>query len=164
MKTTIEIKSIFGKVLFTYTNENATIKDAVEQATKEKVILNGASLNGANLDGANLYGASLYRASLYGANLDGASLDGANLDGANLDGASLYGANKLPIYCKWSHGITDYNLIHIGCEKRNIQDWDDFFNSDKELETKRGTKEFKQIQAVYESYKAYLNFLNNENN
>ena len=129
MKTTIEIKSIFGKVLFTYTNENATIKDAVEQATKEKVILNGASLNGANLDGAN-----------------------------------LNGANKLPIYCKWSHGITDYNLIHIGCEKRNIQDWDDFFNSDKELETKRGTKEFKQIQAVYESYKAYLNFLNNENN
>lgn len=27
------------------------------------------------------------------------------------------------------------------------------------MDTKRGTDEFKQIQAVYESYKAYLNFL-----
>jgi len=39
MKTTIEIKSIFGEALFTYTNENATIKDAVEQAVED-----GASL------------------------------------------------------------------------------------------------------------------------
>ena len=64
------------------------------------------------------------------------------------------------MYCKWSHGITNCNLIHIGCEKRTIEEWDLFFNSDKKLSTERGTQEFKQIQAVFEAYKGYLNFLN----
>jgi hypothetical protein len=64
------------------------------------------------------------------------------------------------MYCKWTHGITDNNLIHIGCEKRTIEQWDEFFASDKTLTTKRGTQEFKQIHAVYEAYKAYLIILN----
>lgn len=91
--------------------------------------------------------------------------EGANLIGANLGGANLIGAKnldktiKLPMYCKWSNGITDGNLIHIGCEKRTIEEWDKFFNSDEKLSTERGTKQFKQIQAVYEAYKAYLTFL-----
>ena len=108
-----------------------------------------ANLDGANLDGANLDGA----------NLDGANLVRANLDGANLDGANLVGANKLPIHCKWTHGITE-NKIHIGCEKRTIEEWDLFFNGNDIIETNRDTKEFKQIQAVFEAYKAYLLFLN----
>ena len=65
----------------------------------------------------------------------------------------------MPITCKWSHGITG-GLIHIGCEKRSIEDWDKFFASDEVITTERNTSEFKQIQAVYEAYKAYLNFLN----
>ena len=64
------------------------------------------------------------------------------------------------MYCKWTHGITNGNLIHIGCEKRTIEEWDSFFNSDEKLSTERGTQEFKQIQAVFEAYKGYLNFLN----
>ena len=44
MKTKIEIKSIFGDLLFTYEAENATIKDAVEKAVKEKVSLRSADL------------------------------------------------------------------------------------------------------------------------
>jgi hypothetical protein len=47
--TKIEIKSIFGDVLFTYEKEYATIKDAVVEAVK-----NGAYLEGANLEGAYL--------------------------------------------------------------------------------------------------------------
>ena len=35
-----------------------------------------------------------------------------------------------------------------------------FFNSDEEYSTKRDTQDFKQIRAVFESYKAYLNVLN----
>ena len=166
----IEIKNkLTREIIFEYSKENNTLKDTVEQAVKEKKSLNGANLNGANLygaslNGANLNGANLYGANLNGANLNGASLNGANLDGANLNGASLYGANlnravKIPIHCKWTHGITD-NKIHIGCEKRSIEEWEMFFNSDEELETSRNTAEFKQIQAVFESYKAYLNFLN----
>jgi hypothetical protein len=63
------------------------------------------------------------------------------------------------MYCKWGHGITE-GEIQIGCKQKTIEEWDLFFNSEDELETKRGTQEFKQIQAVFEAYKAYLNFLN----
>lgn len=36
----IEIKSVFGEVLFSYEKENNTIKDTVEKAVKERVSLN----------------------------------------------------------------------------------------------------------------------------
>jgi len=88
MKTKIQIKSLWGSVLFELEKENNTIKETLEEAVK-----NRANLNGANLYGANLYGANLDRANLYGANLDRANLYGANLDRANLNGANLYGAN-----------------------------------------------------------------------
>ena len=73
----IEIKSIFGKVLFEYTKENNTIKDTIEEAVE----------HGANLCGANLRGADLGDADLGGANLRGADLRGADLGGADLGGA-----------------------------------------------------------------------------
>jgi len=122
--------------------------------------LSGADLRNADLRDANLSGADLYGANLSGANLSGANLSGADLRDANLSGANLRDAIRVPMYCKWTHGITDNNLIHIGCEKRTIEEWDEFFASDKTLTTKRGTQEFKQIHAVYEAYKAYLIILN----
>jgi hypothetical protein len=154
----IEIKNRFS-VIFEYSKENNTIKETVEKAVKEGANLNGANLNGANLVGANLVGANLVGATLYGANLVGATLVGANLNGANLNGETLVGATKLPIYCKWSHGITE-NKINIGCENRTIEEWDIFFNGNDIIETQRDTPDFKQIQAVFEAYKSYLNFLN----
>ena len=63
----IQIKSIWGEVLFEYEKENNTLKDTLEEAAKQR----------ANLVRANLVRANLYGASLYGASLDGASLDGA---------------------------------------------------------------------------------------
>ncbi|WP_296683392.1 pentapeptide repeat-containing protein [Flavobacterium sp.] len=199
MKTTIEIKSIFGKVLFTYTNENATIKDAVEQAIKEKVSLNHADLRSANLCSANLYladlssadlrSANLSSADLCSANLSSADLSSANLSSADLSSADLSSANlrsadlcsanlssanlssadlssaknkeksHLPIFCKWTHSIKG-DLIQIGCKEKTIEEWDSFFKSEEVYSTERDTDDFKQIQAVYESYKAYLNFLN----
>ena len=88
MKIKIQIKSIFGSVLFEYSKENNTIKDTLCEAN-----LCGANLREADLYGANLYGANLCGANLCGANLRGADLCGANLRGANLYGANLYGAN-----------------------------------------------------------------------
>ena len=129
------IKNRFtSEVMFTSTNENQTLREFVLELIESKNNLSRADLSGANLSGANLYGANLY-------------------------GANLSGVIKMPITCKWSHGITG-GLIHIGCEKRNIEDWDKFFASDEVITTERNTPEFKQIQAVYEAYKAYLNFLN----
>jgi hypothetical protein len=89
-----------------------------------------------------------------------ANLSDANLRCAYLSDADLSDAFKVPIYCRWTHGITQSNLIHIGCEKRTIEKWDLFFAGDEVLTTQRDTQEFKQIQAVYEAYKAYLTFLN----
>jgi hypothetical protein len=93
---TIEIKSIFGDVLFS--GDFSSVADCVVAAVKSRAYLTGANLARANLagedlDGANLAGAYLARANLAGANLARANLAGANLDGANLAGAYLDGAN-----------------------------------------------------------------------
>ena len=106
----IQIKSIWGDILFEYEKENNTIKDTLEEAIKHGANLNGANLYGANLDGANLYGANLDGANLNGASLDGANLDGASLYRANLDGASLYGAN---LYRANLDGASLYGAINI---------------------------------------------------
>ena len=82
----IQIKSIWGEVLFEYEKENNTLKETLEEAVKHRANLTRANLYGANLDGANLDGASLC----------GASLDRANLTRANLDGANLDGATNIP--------------------------------------------------------------------
>ena len=92
----IQIKSIFGKVLFEYKKENNTIKDTLIEALKNGANLYGADLYGADLRGADLRGANLRGANLRGANLRGANLYGANLYGADLYGADLYGAKEVP--------------------------------------------------------------------
>jgi hypothetical protein len=78
---------------------------------------------------------------------------GADLSGANLSGA------KMPMICKWPHSIVD-GKIRIGCKVKSIEEWDIFFNSDEVYLTERNTQDFKQIRAVFESYKAYINVLN----
>ena len=93
MKTKIEIKSIWGSILFEYEKENNSIKDTLIEAVNSGADLFDADLRGANLRGANLGGAELGGANLFGAGLRGANLFGANLRGANLGGANLGGAN-----------------------------------------------------------------------
>ena len=75
MKIKIEIKSVFGKVLFALEKENNTIKDTLEEAVR----------NNANLEYANLRNANLYN--------------------ANLRNAKNKETAILPIFCKWSYGI-----------------------------------------------------------
>ena len=65
----IQIKSVFGEVLFEYEKENNTIKDTLIEAVKRCADLRGADLGGADLRGANLRGADLGCADLRGANL-----------------------------------------------------------------------------------------------
>ena len=191
METKIEIKSVFGKVLFTYESENAKIKYAVKKAVDEKVDLREANLSDANLSeadlrGANLRGADLSGANLRGANLRGAKLRGANLRGANLRGADLYGANLsdadlrgadlrganlrgakntdtayMPIFCNWSVSILG-DTIQIGCKNKTIEEWDAFFASDEVYSTQRGTEDFKRIYANYVAVREYYKIMNDE--
>ena len=103
MKTKIEIKSIWGSVLFSYEKEDNTIKDTLEEAVKSGANLGDANLGGANLGDANLCGAYLGGAYLGGAYLRGAYLRGANLCGANLGGANLRGANLCGAYLRGAY-------------------------------------------------------------
>ena len=168
----IEIKNRYtNEVIFTHECEDNTIKKTVEEALKNNADLSDADLWNANLSNADLSNADLRNANLSNADLSNADLSNADLWNADLSNANLRNANlenaknldktvKLPMYCKWTCGITNGNLIHIGCEKRTIEEWDLFFASEEIISTKRGTQEFKQIQAIFEAYKAYLNTLN----
>lgn len=59
MKTKIEIKSIWGSVLFEYEKENNSVKETLIEAVKRGADLRGANLRGAYLGGADLRGAYL---------------------------------------------------------------------------------------------------------
>jgi len=162
MKTKIQIKTVFGKLLFEHESENNSTKKTLEQARKEGANLQGAYLQWANLQGAdlqwaNLQGADLQWANLQGANLQWANLQGADLQGANLKGADLQGAN-LPIFCKWGHYIRE-GKIHIGCESKTPKEWIEWLESEKEYETKRGTLEFKRIEATIRAYCSYVDVM-----
>ena len=83
----------------------------------------------------------------------------ANLENANLENAKNKETAILPIFCKWSYGIKG-DLIKIGCVEKTIEQWDLWFDSEEEYSTSRNTKDFKQIQAVYNALKAYYLTLN----
>ena len=88
----IEIKTIWGDIIFTHEKENNTVKDTLQEAVRSGADLRGAYLGGAYLRGAYLRGADLGGAYLRGADLRGAYLGGADLRGADLGGAYLGGA------------------------------------------------------------------------
>ena len=91
--TKIEIKTIWGDIIFIHEKENNTVKDTLQEAVKSGAHLRGADLRGADLRGADLGGADLRGAYLRGADLGGAYLRGACLRGAYLGGADLRGAD-----------------------------------------------------------------------
>ena len=93
MKTKIEIKSIFGKLLFEFECENNTVKKTVEKAIESSADLSSADLSFADLSFANLRFANLRSADLRSANLRSADLSFANLRYANLRSADLSSAN-----------------------------------------------------------------------
>ena len=86
---TIEIKNIYGDVIFSHTAENNTVRLTIEEAVKKNVCLAWANLANANLANANLANANLRCANLKGADIAGANLNGANLNGANISWADL---------------------------------------------------------------------------
>ncbi len=120
--------------------------------------LRSAELSSADLSYANLRSADLRYADLSSADLSSAELSSADLRYANLSSAKNKKTANIPLYCTWSFSILG-DKIQIGCEARNIEEWDDFFASTQELSTKRGTKEFKQIEAIYLACKSYLTHL-----
>lgn len=72
MKTKIQIKSVFGNILFEHEREDNSMCKTLMEAIKS-----GANLSWANLSWADLRGATLSDANLRDANLRGANLRGA---------------------------------------------------------------------------------------
>ena len=118
MKIRIDIKSIFGNVLFSFEKENNTIKNTLVEATLiganlreadlcetdlrgadlgyadlREVYLEYADLREGYLGYADLREADLRGVDLRGVDLRGADLKGADLRDADLRGADLKGAN-----------------------------------------------------------------------
>jgi hypothetical protein len=89
----IQIKSIYGKLIFEYECENNTIRKTVEKAVFEKISLRLADLHSADLHSANLHLADLRSADLRLADLRSANLCSADLRSANLCSADLHSAN-----------------------------------------------------------------------
>ena len=88
---------------------------------------------------------------------EGADLRRAYLEGADLEGAYLEGA-YLNIFCKWGHYFTN-KKIHIGCESKTPEEWIEWLDSKKEFSTKRGTLQFKRIEATIRAYVAYMDVM-----
>jgi hypothetical protein len=129
----IEIKSIFGILLFEYECEKNTIKKTVEKAylrgaNLSDAYLRGADLSGANLSDANLRGANLSNAYLNGANLRDADLSDAYLRGANLSDANLNGANLSNAYLSDADlrgaNLSDANLNGANLSNAYLSDAD----------------------------------------
>ena len=161
----MKIYNIYGAEI--YSSEKETIKEALEEAVAKNAYLENANLKNAYLYNANLENANLKNANLYNANLENAYLYNANLENANLynaylENAKLYNANlenaNLPIYCKWAVTIIN-EKIKIGCKEMSIKEWDLFFKSDEEFDTKRDTNDFIRIEANYKAAKSYLKHL-----
>ena len=154
----IEIKSIFGAVLFEYDVENNSIRKALVEAVSKKAYLQGADLRGADLRGADLRGADLQGADLQGAYLRGADLQGADLRGADLQGEDLRGADLRGADLQGADlqghkiksaqvftGLYKYvtipfiteegeKRICLGCYNRSLKEWEaDFWNNTSEF-------------------------------
>ena len=124
---TIEIKNIYGDVIFKHTAENNSITLTVEMAVSCGVSLSKANLAGAclavadlagaNLEGAKLEDADISWADLTGANLEDANIKDANLKGAILNGANLKGADITGANINWANlnGAKNIPFIPLSC-------------------------------------------------
>lgn len=59
------------------------------------------------------------------------------------------------IFSKWFIGITFDGKVKIGCQTKTFSEWDKWFKTKEEFQTKRDTSEFKRIYAHYVAIKAY---------
>jgi hypothetical protein len=113
MKTTFEIKSIYGSILFEC--ECETRRESILDALKSGADLSGADLSGADLSGADLSGADLRSADLRSADLRSANLSGADLSGANLSGADLRSASLIGANLSGADGNEKTSMFYSQC-------------------------------------------------
>ena len=162
-KIKIEIKSIFGDVLFTHKCVDNTIAKTVKKAVKSSADLRFANLryadlSSADLSYANLRYADLSYADLRYADLSYADFRYADLSYADLRSADLRSANLR--YANLSYAKTDKRYIQIGCIGSSKRVTTYCFEDDEiTCGCFKGTlKEFeKQVKETHKDNKQYLN-------
>lgn len=108
-KSKVEIRhKVTRSVIFSYEEEDNSLKKTLEEAAKESISLKNANLSGERFRGEGHSGESLIKADLRGIDLSyaiingmdfrevklrGANLEGAYFEGTNFNGADLSGAN-----------------------------------------------------------------------
>jgi len=117
MKTKIQIKTVFEKIIFEHESENNTIAKTVNEYIMQefKKGLRSADLRSANLSSADLSSANLCSANLSSANLCSASLSSADLRSANLSYADLSYANL----CSANLSSADLRSANLSYAKHN---------------------------------------------
>ena len=167
-KIKIEIKSIFGDVLFTHKCVDNTIAKTVKKAVKSSADLRFANLRYADLSSADLSYANLRYADLSYADLRSANLSYANLSSADLRYADLSSADLRYAdlrsanlrYANLSYAKTDKRYIQIGCIGSSKRVTTYCFEDDEiTCGCFKGTlKEFeKQVKETHKDNKQYLN-------
>ena len=139
-KTKIEIKSVFGNVLFTHECEYNTIAKTVEEAVKSSADLSSANLRYANLRSADRRSADLRSADLSSADLRYADLSSADLSYAKTDKRYIQigcigSSKRMTTYCFEDDQIT------CGCFTGTLKEF--------EAECKKTHKDNKQYLNEY---------------
>ena len=137
-KIKIEIKSIFGDVLFTHKCVDNTIAKTVKKAVKSSADLRSANLRYSDLSSADLSYANLSSANLSSANLSYADLSYANLRYAKTDKRYIQigcigSSKRVTTYCFEDDEIT------CGCFKGTLKEFE------------------KQVKETHKDNKQYLN-------
>ena len=176
-KIKLQIKNIFGKLLFEYECEDNTIKKTVTEAIKNSANLRYADLRSADLHSADLHSADLRYANLSSANLRSADLSSAYLHSANLRYAYLHSADLSYAdlrsvnlsYVNLSYAKTDKRYIQISCigsEKRmttycfeNDKIWCGCFTGTLKDFEKQGQKTHKHNENHLKEYIGFINYL-----
>ena len=148
MKTKIEIKTIYGSLLFEFEKEKNTVKDTVIKAVKNKTYLTGAYLTGADLTGADLTGAYLTGAYLTGAYLTGAYLTGTDGEKIKIKKAAVFTGLYTYIVVPFI-SEDDIKYVKMGCFTRKLPEWEsDFWNNDNEFPNNNSEKSNMRLFAL----------------
>ena len=130
----------------------------VEVLSSGWVIWYGGDFLGGDFLGGNFRGGNFRGGNFLGGDFRGGNFRGGNFLGGNFLGGDFLGGVMMP-HCKWVYGTEPNGNIKIGCKSKTESEWDEWFASDLEYSTKRGTDEFKKIRACFEATKAYLKAL-----
>ena len=129
-KINIQIKSIFGKVLFEYSKENNTLKETVEKF----IIENNNIVKNVDLSNLDLSGINFDNSRFYNSSFDHSSFDHSSLNDIKIKKiAFFYGLYKYSVIAILSEEKEQF--VIMGCFNRTRKEWEkDFWNNRSEFQ------------------------------